>query len=128
VQDELGEEHLCFFLRAVVRRLDLSAFAQAYSAEGGTLYAPEMRLSVWLYAYASGTTSARRLEQRMIEDLPLRYLAGGARVDNWALSAFRRRHARGINDAFTQVLELARLSGVKRSFPSTTFIIPDRCS
>ena len=32
--------------------------------------------------------------------------------DNWALSAFRRRHARGINNVFTQVLELARKLGL----------------
>ena len=38
-------------------------------------------------------TSARRLEQRGVEDLALRYLAGGAKPDNWALSAFRRRPA-----------------------------------
>jgi transposase len=94
VQDELSGDHLCFFLRRVVERLDLSGFEQAYAAEGGALYAPELMLSVWLYAYATGITSARQLERRLVEDLPLRYLAGGARVDNWALSAFRRRHDR----------------------------------
>ena len=61
VQDELGEDHLCFFIRKVVARLDLSSFEQAYSEEGGALYAPELMLSVWLYAYALGITSARRL-------------------------------------------------------------------
>jgi transposase len=35
-------------------------------------------LKVWLYAYALGMTSARRLEQRIREDLGLRYLAGGS--------------------------------------------------
>jgi len=112
VKDVLGADHLCFFVREVVRHLDLSGFEQEYSAEGGCLYAPELMLSVWLYAYAIGLTSARKLEQRMREDLALRYLAGGAQVDNWALSAFRRRHARGINDAFTQVLEMARRMGM----------------
>lgn len=112
VKDVLGTDHLCFFVREVVRHLDLSSFEQEYSAEGGTLYAPELMLGVWLYAYAIGLTSARKLEQRIREDLPLRYLAGEARVDNWALSAFRRRHGRGINDAFTQVLELARQMGL----------------
>ncbi len=115
VQDELGADHLCFFVRQVVSRLELSRFEQAYSLEGGELYAPELMLSVWLYAYAVGLTSARRLEQRLeqrlVEDLALRYLAGGARVDNWALSGFRRRHAGAINDAFTQVLEMARQLG-----------------
>ena len=37
------------------------------------------------------------------------YLAGGGRApDHWTLNAFRRRHAKGLNDLFTQVVELAR--------------------
>ena len=111
VKDELGADHLCFFIRNVIRRLDLSAFEQAYSEEGGALYAPALMLNVWLYGYALGITSARLIERRMVEDLAFRYLAGGARVDNWALSEFRRRHGRGINDTFTQVLEWARQMG-----------------
>jgi hypothetical protein len=61
-------------------------------------------LKVWLYAYALGVTSSRRLEQRIREDLAFRYLAGGAGPDYWALNAFRRRHPVAINDGFTQVL------------------------
>lgn len=114
VQDELSANHLCFFIRHVVDRLDLSGFEQAYAAEGGALYAPELMLSVWLYAYATGITSARQLERRLVEDLALRYLGAGARVDNWALSAFRRRHGRSLNDSFTQVLEMARELGMGR--------------
>ena len=76
------------------------------------MYAPALMLKVWLYGYALGMTSARRLEQRIVEDLALRYLAGGQRPDNWALSAFRRRHGRALNDAFTQVVELARELGM----------------
>ncbi len=112
VMDELGSDHLCFFIRQVVCQLDLSMFVKSYSAEGGMLYAPELMLSVWLYAYATGMTSARRLSQRLGEDLALRFLAGGTRVDNWALSAFRRRHALALNNAFTQVLEMARSLGL----------------
>lgn len=114
VQDELKSNHLCFFIRRMVDRLDMSGFEQAYAAEGGSLYAPELMLSVWLYAYATGITSARQLERKLVEDLPLRYLAAGARVDNWALSAFRRRHARALNDCFTRVLEIARELGMAR--------------
>lgn len=69
-------------------------------------------LKVWLYGYALGITSARRLEHRIREDLGLRYLAGGQRPDNWALSAFRRRHGRALNDVFTQVIEMARELGL----------------
>lgn len=112
VKDVLGKNHLMFFVHRVVERLDLNEFTQAYGEEGGALYAPELMLKVWLYAYALGVTSARRLEQRIREDLAFRYLAGGATPDNWALSAFRRRHERGINNVFTQVLELAQSLGM----------------
>ena len=90
----------------------MSVFEQSYSSEGGELYAPELMLGVWLYAYALGVTSARQVERRLVEDLAFRYLAAGARVDNWALSAFRRRHNRALNDAFTQVLEWAQQQGM----------------
>ncbi len=114
VKDVLGQDHLVFFVHGVVERLNLEEFTQAYGEEGGAIYAPELMLKVWLYAYALGVTSARRLEQRIREDLAFRYLAGGAAPDNWALSAFRRRHGRGINDVFTQVLELAQKLGMVR--------------
>ena len=52
------------------------------------------------------------MERRLVEDLAFRYLAAGERVDNWALSAFRRRHGRALNDAFTQVLEWAQQQGM----------------
>jgi transposase len=112
VRDELGEKHLCFFVREVVERLDMSLFEHSYSEEGGELYHPALMLSVWLYAYALGVTSARQVERRLVEDLAFRYLAAGERVDNWALSAFRRRHGRALNDAFTQVLEWAQSRGM----------------
>jgi transposase len=50
-----------------------------YSDEGHPAYHPALLLKVWLYAYALGMTSSRRLEQRIREDLAFRYLAGGAR-------------------------------------------------
>ena len=111
VWDELGSDHLCFFVRSVIERMDMSVFEHSYSAEGGELYAPQLMLGVWLYAYALGITSARQVERRLVEDLAFRYLAAGEGVDNWALSAFRRRHNRALNDAFTQVLEWAQSQG-----------------
>lgn len=112
VRDVLGPDHLCFFLRRVVAKLNLSAFRDEYGEEGGPAYAPEMLVSVWLYAYALGVSSSRRLEQRIREDLAFRYLAGAAAPDHWTLNAFRRRHGQGLNDLFTQVVEVARAAGM----------------
>src|ERR1700692_4800590 len=112
VREVLGEEHLCFFIHGVVERLELEEFEQGYSNEGHPAYHPALLLKVWLYAYALGVTSSRRLEQRIREDLAFRYLAGGAQPDYWALNEFRKGHGRAINDLFTQVVELARSLGV----------------
>ena len=38
----------------------------------------------------------------------------GAQPDYWALNAFRRRHARALNDVFVQVLETAQKLGLAR--------------
>lgn len=112
VRDVLGEEHLCFFVHRAVEKLDLREFEESYSEEGHPAYHPALLLKVWLYAYALGVTSSRRLEQRIREDLAFRYLAGGAVPDFWALNEFRKRHGRALNDAFTQVVELARRLGM----------------
>ena len=112
VREVLGEEHLCFFIHRVVERLELEEFEQGYSEEGHPAYHPALLLKVWLYAYALGVTSSRRLEQRIREDLAFRYLAAGAQPDYWALNEFRKRHGRAINDVFTQVVELARGLGM----------------
>src|SRR5271155_290043 len=114
VRDVVGSDHLCFFVHGVVERLDLSRFHASYSEEGGALYHPSLMLKVWLYAYALGLTSSRRLERRVVEDLSFRYLAGGAEPDYWALNAFRKRHPVAMNDCFTQVLELARGMGMRQ--------------
>lgn len=114
VREVLGEDHLCFYVRRIVERLNLSVIAQAYSEEGQPGYHPALMVSVWLYAYALGITSARRLEQRIREDLAFRYLAGGAQPDFCTLNAFRRRHPKELNDLFTQVVELARAAGLAR--------------
>ena len=112
VREVLGEGHLCFFVHGAVEKLDLQELEAGYSDEGLPAYHPALLLKVWLYAYALGVTSSRRLEQRIREDLAFRYLAGGAQPDLGALNEFRKRHGRALNDIFTQVVELARSLGL----------------
>ena len=65
VEDELGPDHLIFFLHALVERLDLSRFEVEHQEAGRPSYPPQLLLKVWLYAYSQGLTSSRRLEQRL---------------------------------------------------------------
>jgi len=112
VREELGERHLAVFVHAVVERLDLRQFAACSSDEGRPGYPPQLLLKVWLYAYALGVTSSRRIEQRLHEDLGFRFLAGGLKPDHWTLNEFRKRHPKALNDVFTQVVEAARRVGL----------------
>jgi transposase len=112
VREELGEGHLAVFVHEMVERLDLHQFEEEHGEQGRPSYPPQLLLKVWLYAYALGVTSSRRLEQRLCEDLGFRLLAGNLRPDHWTLNEFRRRHPRALNDVFTQVVEGARKMGM----------------
>jgi len=114
VREELGEDHLAVFVHELVERLDVSQFEAEHSEEGRPGYPPQLLLKVWLYAYAQGLTSSRRLEQRIHEDLGFRYLAGSLKPDFWTLNRFRQKHPKALNDVFTQVLEVARRMGMVR--------------
>ena len=112
VREALGEGHLAIFVHAVVERLNLRQFEAETSEQGRPGYPPQLLLKVWLYAYALGITSSRRLEQRLREDLGFRFLAGQLQPDHWTLNEFRKRHPRALNDVFTQVVEAARRMGM----------------
>lgn len=114
VRDELGEDHLAVFVHELVERLDLGHFEAEHAEQGRPSYPPQLMLKVWLYAYALGVTSSRRIEQRICEDLGFRLLAGHLKPDHWTLNQFRRRHPRALNDVFTQVVEAARRMGLGR--------------
>ncbi len=112
VREELGEGHLAVFVHELVERLDLRQFEAESSEQGRPGYPPQLLLKVWLYAYALGVTSSRRIEQRIREDLGFRLLAGELKPDHWTLNQFRRRHPKALNDVFTQVVEVARNLGM----------------
>lgn len=112
VRDELGENHLAVFIHELVERLDLRHFETDHPDVGRPGYPPQLLLKVWLYAYATGVTSSRRIEQRIHEDLGFRLLAGNLKPDHWTLNEFRRRYPRALNDMFTQVVEAARAMGL----------------
>ena len=112
VRDELGEQHLAVFVHELVERLDLRRFEAESSEQGRPGYPPQLLLKVWLYGYALGVTSSRRIEQRIHEDLGFRLLAGNLKPDHWTLNEFRKRHPKALNDVFTQVVEAARGMGM----------------
>ena len=108
--DWLPEGHLALFIDKVVDEFDLTAFYERYDNDGrGCVpYDPKMMVRIYLYGYASGVTSSRKLEKRMIEDIAFRYLAGGNTPDHHTLSEFRRTNLKALMSLFYQILEMVK--------------------
>ena len=72
---------LAHLIDDVVECLDLGAIEAVYEAElrGAPPYHPAMMTKLWLYAYAVGVTSSRRLAKLVQRDVGVMMLAAGNR-------------------------------------------------
>jgi transposase len=105
---------LAHLIDDVVECLDLSSIEAVYEVElrGAPPYHPRMMTKLWLYAYAVGVTSSRRLAKLVQRDVGVMMLAAGNRPDFRTLNTFRKRHLRELAGLFGQVLKLCRRRGL----------------
>ena len=116
LREWLPDDHLAYFVGDLVDQLDLSAILGAYAAEerGSPPYHPVMLTKVLVYAYCVGVFSSRKIQRRLLEDIPFRVLAAGNDPDFRTIADFRKRHLAALQGLFEQVLRLARELGVPR--------------
>lgn len=116
LREWLPDDHLAYFVGDLVDQLDLSAMLGAYEAEerGYPPYHPVMLTKVLVYAYCVGVFSSRKIQRRLLEDIPFRVLAAGNEPDFRTIADFRKRHLTALQGLFEQVLRLARELGVPR--------------
>ena len=116
LREWLPDDHLAYFVGDLVDQLDLSAILSGYEAEerGYPPYHPVMLTKVLVYAYCVGVFSSRKIQRRLLEDIPFRVLAAGNEPDFRTIADFRKRHLLALQGLFEQVLRLARELGVPR--------------
>src|SRR5919106_4493989 len=116
LREWLPEDHLAFFVSDLIDQLDLSAITTVYEDEerGYTPYHPVMLTKVLVYAYCVGVFSSRKIQRRLIEDVPFRVLAAGNEPDFRTIADFRKRHLAELQSFFEQVRRLARELGALR--------------
>ena len=116
LRDWLPEDHLAFFVSDLVDHLDLSAITAIYEGEerGYPPYHPVMLTKVLVYAYCVGVFSSRKIQRRLVEDIPFRVLAAGNAPDFRTIADFRKAHLPALRGFFEQVLRLARDLGTLR--------------
>src|SRR3984957_20311787 len=114
--DWLPEEHFVWTVLGAVEQVDLAAFYGAYRAngQGRAGYVPQMRLSLLLYAYATGVSSSRQIERCCEVDVAFKVIAAMRIPDHSTIAEFRRRHQDAIADVFVQVLALCAEAGLVR--------------
>jgi transposase len=116
LRDWLPEGHLAYFVSDLIDQLDLSAITKVYEDEerGYPPYHPVMLTKVLVYAYCVGVFSSRKIQRRLLEDVPFRVLAAGNAPDFRTIADFRKTHLATLNGFFEQVLRLARELGAPR--------------
>jgi len=109
VEDWIGEEHGARFIRDFVDSLDLRklGFAVPASEVGGSFYAPDLLLKVWLYGYMHGIRSMRRLERACREHMGLIWLTGRKVPDHNSLWRFFDTNRKAISQLFKQSVKVA---------------------
>jgi transposase len=116
LREWLPEDHLAFFVSDLIDQLDLSAITAVYEDEerGYPPYHPVMLTKVLVYAYCVGVFSSRKIQRRLVEDVPFRVLAAGNAPDFRTIADFRKTHLVALRGFFEQVLRLARELGAPR--------------
>jgi len=71
-----------------------------------------MMVSVWIYAYAIGIRSSRKVQAALVEDVAFRFLSGNQQPAYWALNRFRTRHREALAELFVQSVHLAVKAGL----------------
>jgi transposase len=68
-----------------------------------------MMPALLVYCYATGTFSSRRIEAATYTDVAVRYICGDkAHPDHSVISAFRKDNKSAFEEAFKQILIMAR--------------------
>lgn len=112
----LPKDHMVFFLRDVLEKVDLSPILSVYEREerGYPPYHPKVMTAILLYGYANGIWSSRKLAKRCQEDVAFRVLAANNAPDFRTISDFRRRHLGALEHLFAEILSLCRKAGLVR--------------
>jgi transposase len=100
----------------LVGRLDLSEFyAPIQAVEGGagrTAWDPRLLVSVWVYGYSRGISSARELARRCAYEPGFQWLCGLGEINHHTLSDFRVDHDAGLRELFVEVLGVLSAQGL----------------
>src|SRR5690606_23853063 len=75
-------------------------------------YDTRMMVKIWVYAYAKGIRSSRRIAAALYEDVAFRVLADNQQPSFSTIALFRRRHHEALGELLVQTVRLAQKAGL----------------
>jgi transposase len=116
VEKLIDENHSARSVWELVGRLDLTLYhAQIAAVEGraGREHTdPQLLISVWLYAYSRGISSAREAARQCEFEPGFQWLCGLGTISHRTLSGFRSGNKAALDDLFVQVLGMLSAEGL----------------
>ena len=116
VEALIEEDHPARGIWDLTGRLDLQAFYEPIQAvqgvAGRTPYDPRLLISLWIYAYSRGISSAREMERRCKFEPAFQWLCGLEVVNYHTLSDFRKDHGGALQELFVEVLATLSAEGL----------------
>ena len=116
VEKLVDEDHGVRAIWELAGRLDLRRYHEQIAAVEGTAGRehtdPRLLISLWLYAYSRGISSARELARQCEYEPGCQWLCGLQSVSHRTLSGFRSENKAGLDDLFAQVLGMLSAEGL----------------
>lgn len=116
VESLIEADHPARAIWELVGRLELESYYRAIKAvegeAGRCANDPRLLISLWLYAYSRGVSSAREIERQCRYEPGCQWLTGLEVINHHTLSDFRVDHRQALNDLFTQVLGVLSAEGL----------------
>jgi len=108
VERLIEDDHPARAIWELVGELDLTSFlipiGSLEGQAGRPAFDPQLLISVWVYAYSRGISSAREIARRCEYEPAFQWLTGLGVVNHHTLSDFRIEHREALDELFTQVL------------------------
>jgi len=116
IESLIDAEHSARSIWELVGRLDLGLYhAEIASVEGraGREHTdPQLLISLWVYAYSRGTSSAREMARQCEYEPGFQWLCALEPISHRTLSGFRSDHKAALDHLFVQVLGMLSAEGL----------------
>ena len=110
VDELIPADHKARAIWELAGRLDLKRFGESVKTvvgnAGRPAWDPKLLVSVWVYAYSEGISSAREIERLAQYEPGLQWLCGLAEINHHTLSDFRVEHKQALDKLFAEMLAL----------------------